>query len=93
MEELSKEELQNKILELTELNKKLSDKNMIIDTELNSLKEKELDYLKTIKETRDLNNRLVLQVTSQTFTEPKEEETDEQPKEEIKPLEELIKLL
>lgn len=93
MEELSKEELQNKILELTELNKKLSDKNMIIDTELNSLKEKEQDYLKTIKETRDLNNRLVLQVTSQTFTEPKEEETDEQPKEEIKPLEELIKLL
>lgn len=93
MEELSKEELQNKILELTELNKKLSDKNMIIDTELNSLKEKEQDYLKTIKETRDLNNRLVLQVTSQTFTEPKEKETDEQPKEEIKPLEELIKLL
>lgn len=93
MEELSKEELQNKIIELTELNKKLSDKNMIIDTELNSLKEKEQDYLKTIKETRDLNNRLVLQVTSQTFTEPKEEETDEQPKEEIKPLEELIKLL
>lgn len=93
MEELSKEELQNKILELTELNKKLTDKNMIIDTELTSLKEKELDYLKTIKETRDLNNRLVLQVTSQTFTEPKEEETDEQPKEEIKPLEELIKLL
>lgn len=93
MEELSKEELQNKILELTELNKKLSDKNMIIDTELTSLKEKEQDYLKTIKETRDLNNRLVLQVTSQTFTEPKEEETDEQPKEEIKPLEELIKLL
>lgn len=93
MEELSKEELQNKILELTELNKKLTDKNMIIDTELNSLKEKEQDYLKTIKETRDLNNRLVLQVTSQTFTEPKEEETDEQPKEEIKPLEELIKLL
>ena len=66
---------------------------MIIDTELTSLKEKEQDYLKTIKETRDLNNRLVLQVTSQTFTEPKEEETDEQPKEEIKPLEELIKLL
>lgn len=93
MEELSKEELQNKILELTELNKKLSDKNMIIDTELNSLKEKEQDYLKTIKETRDLNNRLVLQVTSQTFTEPKEKETDEQPKEEIKPLDELIKLL
>ena len=93
MEELSKEELQNKILELTELNKKLSDRNMIIDTELTSLKEKEQDYLKTIKETRDLNNRLVLQVTSQTFTEPKEEETDEQPKEEIKPLEELIKLL
>ena len=93
MEELSKEELQNKILELTELNKKLSDKNMIIDTELTSLKEKELDYLKTIKETRDLNNRLVLQVTSQTFTEPKEKETDEQPKEEIKPLDELIKLL
>lgn len=93
MEELSKEELQNKILELTELNKKLTDKNMIIDTELTSLKEKEQDYLKTIKETRDLNNRLVLQVTSQTFTEPKEEETDEQPKEEIKPLEELIKLL
>lgn len=93
MDELSKEELQNKILELTELNKKLSDKNMIIDTELTSLKEKEQDYLKTIKETRDLNNRLVLQVTSQTFTEPKEEETDEQPKEEIKPLEELIKLL
>ena len=92
MEELSKEELQNKILELTELNKKLSDKNIIIDTELNSLKEKEQDYLRTIKETRDLNNRLVLQVTSQTFTEPKEEETDE-PKEEIKPLEELIKLL
>lgn len=93
MEELSKEELQNKILELTELNKKLTDKNMIIDTELTSLKEKEQDYLKTIKETRDLNNRLVLQVTSQTFTEPKEKETDEQPKEEIKPLEELIKLL
>lgn len=93
MDELSKEELQNKILELTELNKKLSDKNMIIDTELTSLKEKERDYLKTIKETRDLNNRLVLQVTSQTFTEPKEKETDEQPKEEIKPLEELIKLL
>ena len=93
MEELSKEELQNKILELTELNKKLTDKNMIIDTELTSLKEKEQDYLKTIKETRDLNNRLVLQVTSQTFTEPKEEETDEQPKEEIKTLEELIKLL
>lgn len=93
MDELSKEELQNKILELTELNKKLSDKNMIIDTELNSLKEKEQDYLKTIKETRDLNNRLVLQVTSQTFTEPKGKETDEQPKEEIKPLEELIKLL
>lgn len=93
MEELSKEELQNKILELTELNKKLTDKNMIIDTELTSLKEKELDYLKTIKETRDLNNRLVLQVTSQTFTEPKEEETDDEPKEEIKPLEELIKLL
>ena len=93
MDELSKEELQNKILELTELNKKLSDKNMIIDTELTSLKEKEQDYLKTIKETRDLNNRLVLQVTSQTFTEPKEEETDEQPKEEIKPLDELIKLL
>lgn len=93
MEELSKEELQNKILELTELNKKLSDKNMIIDTELTSLKEKEQDYLKTIKETRDLNNRLVLQVTSQTFTEPKEKETDEQPKEEIKPLDELIKLL
>lgn len=93
MEELSKEELQNKILELTELNKKLSDKNMIIDTELTSLKEKEEDYLKTIKETRDLNNRLVLQVTSQTFTEPKGKETDEQPKEEIKPLEELIKLL
>lgn len=93
MEELSKEELQNKILELTELNKKLTDKNMIIDTELNSLKEKEQDYLKTIKETRDLNNRLVLQVTSQTFTEPKEEETDDEPKEEIKPLEELIKLL
>ena len=93
MDELSKEELQNKILELTELNKKLSDKNMIIDTELTSLKEKEEDYLKTIKETRDLNNRLVLQVTSQTFTEPKEKETDEQLKEEIKPLEELIKLL
>ena len=93
MEELSKEELQNKILELTELNKKLSDKNMIIDTELNSLKEKEQDYLKTIKETRDLNNRLVLQVTSQTFTEPKGKETDDEPKEEIKPLEELIKLL
>ena len=93
MEELSKEELQNKILELTELNKKLSDKNMIIDTELTSLKEKEQDYLKTIKETRDLNNRLVLQVTSQTFTEPKGKETDEQPKEEIKPLDELIKLL
>ena len=93
MEELSKEELQNKILELTELNKKLTDKNMIIDTELTSLKEKEQDYLKTIKETRDLNNRLVLQVTSQTFTEPKEKETDEQPKEEIKPLDELIKLL
>ena len=93
MEELSKEELQNKILELTELNKKLSDKNIIIDTELTSLKEKEQDYLRTIKETRDLNNRLVLQVTSQTFTEPKEKETDEQPKEEIKPLEELIKLL
>ena len=93
MEELSKEELQNKILELTELNKKLSDKNMVIDTELNSLKEKEQDYLKTIKETRDLNNRIVLQVTSQTFTEPKGKETDEQPKEEIKPLEELIKLL
>lgn len=93
MDELSKEELQNKILELTELNKKLSDKNMIIDTELTSLKEKEQDYLKTIKETRDLNNRLVLQVTSQTFTEPKGKETDEQPKEEIKPLEELIKLL
>lgn len=93
MEELSKEELQNKILELTELNKKLTDKNMIIDTELTSLKEKEQDYLKTIKETRDLNNRLVLQVTSQTFTEPKEEETDDEPKEEIKPLEELIKLL
>lgn len=93
MDELSKEELQNKILELTELNKKLSDKNMIIDTELNSLKEKEQDYLKTIKETRDLNNRLVLQVTSQTFTEPKGKETDDEPKEEIKPLEELIKLL
>lgn len=93
MEELSKEELQNKILELTELNKKLTDKNMIIDTELTSLKEKELDYLKTIKETRDLNNRLVLQVTSQTFTEPKEKETDDEQKEEIKPLEELIKLL
>ena len=93
MDELSKEELQNKILELTELNKKLSDKNMVIDTELTSLKEKEQDYLKTIKETRDLNNRLVLQVTSQTFTEPKGKETDEQPKEEIKPLEELIKLL
>ena len=93
MEELSKEELQNKILELTELNKKLSDKNMIIDTELTSLKEKEQDYLKTIKETRDLNNRLVLQVTSQTFTEPKGKETDDEPKEEIKPLEELIKLL
>ena len=93
MEELSKEELQNKILELTELNKKLTDKNMILDTELTSLKEKEQDYLQTIKENRDLNNRLVLQVTSQTFTEPKEEETDEQPKEEIKPLEELIKLL
>lgn len=93
MEELSKEELQNKILELTELNKKLSDKNIIIDTELNSLKEKEQDYLRTIKETRDLNNRLVLQVTSQTFTEPKEKETDDEPKEEIKPLEELIKLL
>ena len=93
MDELSKEELQNKILELTELNKKLSDKNMIIDTELTSLKEKEQDYLKTIKETRDLNNRLVLQVTSQTFTEPKGKETDEQPKEEIKPLDELIKLL
>lgn len=92
MEELSKEELQNKILELTELNKKLSDKNIIIDTELTSLKEKEQDYLRTIKETRDLNNRLVLQVTSQTFTESKEKETDE-PKEEIKPLEELIKLL
>ena len=93
MEELSKEELQNKILELTELNKKLTDKNMIIDTELTSLKEKEQDYLKTIKETRDLNNRLVLQVTSQTFTEPKGKETDDEPKEEIKPLEELIKLL
>ena len=93
MDELSKEELQNKILELTELNKKLSDKNMIIDTELNSLKEKEQDYLKTIKETRDLNNRLVLQVTSQTFTEPKGKETDDEPKEEIKPLEELMKLL
>ena len=93
MEELSKEELQNKILELTELNKKLSDKNIIIDTELTSLKEKEQDYLRTIKETRDLNNRLVLQVTSQTFTEPKEKETDDEPKEEIKPLEELIKLL
>lgn len=93
MDELSKEELQNKILELTELNKKLSDKNMIIDTELTSLKEKEQDYLKTIKETRDLNNRLVLQVTSQTFTEPKGKETDDEPKEEIKPLEELIKLL
>ena len=93
MDELSKEELQNKILELTELNKKLSDKNMVIDTELTSLKEKEQDYLKTIKETRDLNNRLVLQVTSQTFTEPKGKETDEQPKEEIKPLGELIKLL
>ena len=93
MDELSKEELQNKILELTELNKKLSDKNMIIDTELTSLKEKEQDYLKTIKETRDLNNRLVLQVTSQTFTEPKGKETDDEPKEEIKPLEELIRLL
>ena len=93
MDELSKEELQNKILELTELNKKLSDKNMIIDTELTSLKEKEQDYLKTIKETRDLNNRLVLQVTSQTFTEPKGKETDDEPKEEIKPLGELIKLL
>lgn len=93
MDELSKEELQNKILELTELNKKLSDKNMIIDTELTSLKEKEQDYLKTIKETRDLNNRLVLQVTSQTFTEPKGKETDDEPKEEIKPLDELIKLL
>lgn len=93
MDELSKEELQNKILELTELNKKLSDKNMVIDTELTSLKEKEQDYLKTIKETRDLNNRLVLQVTSQTFTEPKGKETDDEPKEEIKPLEELMKLL
>ena len=93
MEELSKEELQNKILELTELNKKLSDENTLKNSELQNLKDKEKEYLNKIQETRDLNNKLLLQVSSQIFTDKKEEEEEKENKEEVRPLSELLSFL
>ena len=93
MEELSNEELQKKILELTELNKKLSDENTLKNSEIQNFKDKEKEYLNKIQETRDLNNKLLLQVSSQIFTDKKGEEEEQENKEEVRPLSELLSFL
>ena len=93
MEELSNEELQKKILELTELNKKLSDENTLKNSEIQNFKDKEKEYLNKIQETRDLNNKLLLQVSSQIFTDKKGEEEEQEDKEEVRPLSELLSFL
>lgn len=83
------EELQEEILKLQDKIKEQDDTITTLNSDIENYKTNEEDLNKKIQETREINSKLALRVSTQVFTPPQEDDEPEEDK--VMSLDELAK--